>query len=124
VGDKHGPVIKELSIGLTIVYQLNCMVVYLKKVSLYIDEELWNKFKEIVLRKHGTLRKLSSEVESLLRASLIDEEIGHVFKRMGLDVRIPRSSEEIKKSRPKLRGPSSEILIRELRGRRVVEGIS
>jgi len=55
---------------------------------------------------------------------LIDEEIGHVFKRMGLDVRIPRSSEEIKKTRPKLRGPSSEILIRELRGRRVVEGIS
>ena len=100
------------------------MVVYLKKVSLYIDEELWNKFKEVVLRKHGTLRKLSSEVESLLRASLIDEEIGHVFKRMGLDVRIPRSSEEIKKSRPKLRGPSSEILIRELRGRRVVEGVS
>jgi len=110
--------------GLNIVYQLNRAVVYLKKVSLYIDEELWNKFKEVVLRKHGTLRKLSSEVESLLRASLIDEEIGHVFKRMGLDVRIPRSSEEIKKNRPKLRGPSSEILIRELRGRRVVEGIS
>ena len=86
-GDKYEPqyepIIKEFSISLNTVYPLNSLVVYLKKVSLYIDEKLWTKFKEIVLRKHGTLRKLSSEVESLLRASLIDEEIGHVFKRMG-----------------------------------------
>jgi len=113
-----------LSMDLNTVYLLNSLVVYLKKVSIYIDEKLWTKFKEVVLRKHGTLRKLSSEVESLLRAFLIDEEIEQIFKKMNIDVGILRSPEEIKKSRPKLRGPSSEVLIREMRGRRIVEDIS
>ena len=106
---------------LNTVYLLNSLAVYLKRVSIYIDEKLWTKFKEVVLRKHGTLRKLSSEVESLLRAFLIDEEVEEVFKKMSIDVRILRSPEEIKKSRPKLRVPSSEVLIREMRGRYVAE---
>ena len=95
----------------------------MKKVSLYIDEKLWARFKEAVLRKHGTLRKLSSEVESLLRTSLIDEEIGRAFEGMGIDIRAPISPEEIKRSRPKLRGPPSEDLIREMREKRIVEDI-
>jgi hypothetical protein len=98
-------------------------VVYLKKVSLYVDEELWIKFKEAVLRKHGTLRKLSSEVESLLRTSLVDEDIGQVFEKMGISVRVLISPEKVKQDRPKLRGPPSETLIREIRGRRVAESI-
>ena len=40
---------------------------------------------------------------------------------MDIDVRTLRSPEEIKKSRPKLRVPSSEVLIREMRGRYVAE---
>lgn len=96
----------------------------MKKVSLYIDEKLWAMFKEAVLRKHGTLRKLSSEVESLLRTSLIDEEIGRAFEKMGIDIRAPISPEGMKRSRPKLRGPPSEDLIREMREKRIVEDIS
>ena len=95
----------------------------MKKVSLYIDEKLWTKFKEAVLRKHGTLRKLSSEVENLLRAFFIDEEIRRAFEKMGVDMRVSVFSEEIKRSRPKLRGPPSEELIREMRGKRIAEGI-
>ena len=74
-------------------------LVYLKKVSLYIDEKLWARFKEVVLRKHGTLRKLSSEVESLLKTSLIDEDIGRAFEKMGIDVRVPAPPEEIRRGR-------------------------
>ena len=96
----------------------------MKKVSLYVDEKLWARFKEAVLRKHGTLRKLSSEVESLLRTSLIDEEIGRAFEKIGIDIRALIFPEEIKRSRPKLRGPPSEDLIREMRGKRVVKDIS
>lgn len=96
----------------------------MKKVSLYVDEELWVRFKEVVLRKHGTLRKLSSEVESLLRTSLIDVEIGRAFEKIGIDIRVLASPGEIKRSRPKLRGPPSEVLIREMRGKRIVKGIS
>lgn len=98
-------------------------MVYLKKVSLYIDENLWIKFKEVVLRKHGTLRKLSSEVEALLQESLIDEEIGRIFEKMGLNIRVLESPEEIKQTRPKLRGPPSEVLIREMRGKHATKGI-
>jgi len=95
----------------------------LKKVSLYIDEKLWTEFKEAILRRHGTLRKLSSEVENLLRAFLIDEEIWRTFEKMGVDIRVLISPEEIKRNRPKLRGPPSEDLIREMRGKRIAEGI-
>ena len=95
----------------------------MKKVSLYVDEKLWARFKDVVLRRHGTLRKLSSEVESLLRTFLTDEEIGRAYEKMGVDIRVLISPEEIKRSRPKLRGPPSEILVREMRGKRIVKGV-
>lgn len=95
----------------------------MKKVSLYLDEEVWIRFKEVVLRRHGTLRRLSSEVESLLRMSLIDEDVEKAFRKMGIGVKAFISPEEVKRGRAKLRGPPSEALIREMRGRRV-EGVS
>ena len=94
-----------------------------KRQSLYIDERLWIKFKELVLRRYGTLRKLSSEVESLLRAYLVDDEVERAFKRMGVDVDVLVSPEDVKRGRPMLRGPPSEDLIREMRGRRVAKGV-
>lgn len=97
-------------------------MVCLKKVSLYLNEELWIRFKEAVLKKHGTLRKLSDEVENLLRASMIDEEIEKAFKNMGISVKTVFSPEEVKRNRPQLRGPPSEVLIKKMRGRRV-EGL-
>lgn len=97
-------------------------MVCLKKVSLYLNEELWIRFKEAVLKKHGTLRKLSDEVENLLRASMIDEEIEKAFKNIGINVKTVFSPEEVKRNRPQLRGPPSEVLIKKMRGRRV-EGL-
>lgn len=97
-------------------------MVCLKKVSLYLNEELWIRFKEAVLKKHGTLRKLSDEVENLLRASMIDEEIEKAFKNMGISVKTVFSPEEVKRNRPQLRGPPSEVLIKKMRGRRI-EGL-
>lgn len=99
-------------------------MVYLKKVSLYVDEKLWIRFKEAVLKKHGTLRKLSSEVESLLRFSLVEEEVQSAFERLGVRLESVISSDKIKQNRPKLRGPPSEELIREMRGRGIAEALS
>ncbi|MEM2047384.1 MAG: hypothetical protein QXZ06_05845 [Candidatus Jordarchaeales archaeon] len=95
----------------------------MKKVSLYLNEELWVRFKEEVLRRHGTLRKLSNEVESLLRTSLAEEDIVEAFKGMDVDVKALSSPEEVKHDRPKLLGPPSESLIREMRRRRIAEGL-
>ncbi|MCK5563001.1 hypothetical protein KAI30_02420 [Candidatus Bathyarchaeota archaeon] len=93
------------------------------KVSLYLDEELWAKFKEAVLRKHGTLRKLSDEVENLLRFSLVGEEVELAFKRLNIETKAV-SIDAIKRERPKLRGLPSELIIREMRGRRIAEALS
>lgn len=96
----------------------------MKKVSLYLDEKLWTRFKEVVLGRHGTLRRLSSEVESLLRTTLVDEDVEQTLKEMGINVKTYISPEEVKQGRPKLRGPPSEVLVREMRGRRIAEGVS
>ena len=95
-------------------------MVYLKKVSLYIDEELWARFKEAVLRKHGTLRKLSMEVENLLRELIAGEEVERGLRAVGARAGVLTSPEEVKKRRPRLRGPPSEEIIR---GMRVVKAI-
>lgn len=91
----------------------------MKKVSLYLDEELWIKFKEAVLKRHGTLRKLSDDVEDMIRGVMVDEEVEKAFKEMGLNVKTVVSPEEIKRDRPKLRGPPSEAIIRKMRSRRI-----
>ncbi|MEM2150704.1 MAG: hypothetical protein QXH97_05925 [Candidatus Bathyarchaeia archaeon] len=96
----------------------------MRKISLYIDEDLWAKFKEVVLRKHGTLRKLSDEVENLLKESLVDEGIRQALKKISADIKTPKSPEEIKRERPTLRGPAAELLIREMRGNPVAKGLS
>ncbi|MGB9660280.1 MAG: hypothetical protein ACPLY9_07205, partial [Nitrososphaerales archaeon] len=77
-----------------------------------------------VFYKAGTLRRLSSEVEELLRTSLIDEDVGQAFKRMNVDMKTIFSPEGVKQGRPKLQGPPSEIIIRKMRGRRIAEGLS
>ncbi len=105
------------------VHVSSSLVVYLKKVSIYLNEEIWIKFKEAILRKYGTLRRLSDEVESLLRSSLVDEDIEKAFKDMNVEAEVSFSPEEVKRSRPKLQGPPSEALIREMRGKRIVESL-
>jgi len=95
----------------------------LKKVSLYIDEEKWTKFKEEVFRKYGTLRKLSAEVEALLDSSLVEDALIKAFKNLGMDVRGTISSKEVEQYRPVSRGPSSGELIREMRRKRIAENL-
>ncbi len=90
---------------------------------MYLDEELWAKFKEAVLRKYGTLRKLSDEVENLLRFSLVGEEVELAFERLDIETKAV-SIDVIKRERPKLRGLPSELIIREMRGRRIAEALS
>jgi hypothetical protein len=95
----------------------------MKKVSLYLDEEVWTKFKGEVFKRYGSLRKLSSEVEVLLRAFLIEDVLTSTFSRLGFRLRGTISSEEVKRGRPVLRGPSSEVIIRGMRGKRIVKAL-
>jgi len=93
----------------------------LAKVSVYINEEVWAKFRDGVFRRYGSLRKLSSEVETVLRSTLMEDIIVSQFEKLGVRTDGAISSQELKKRRPVLGGPPSEKIVREIRRRRVVE---
>ncbi len=93
------------------------------KVSLYLDQQVWRRFREKVFRKHGGLRMLSAEVESLLRSQLIDEEVSTAFQKLGITVKGSISSGDIIRNRPKLRGLPSEKILRKMQRKRLAKAI-
>lgn len=85
------------------------------KVSLYINEKVWVKFREKVFRKYGSLTKLSSEVEALLRFTLVEDKTTSEFEKLGFKTGGTTSSREMEKKRPILRDPPSEKIVKEMR---------
>jgi len=96
----------------------------LTKVSVYVDDSVWVNFKQQVLRKHRTLRKLSSEVEKLLQDAVVESTVISGFDKIGVKAKGTMNSHEIKSTRPPLRGPQSEAILKEMRRKRVVEPLS
>jgi len=96
----------------------------LTKVSVYIDESVWLEFKQRVMRNHGSLRKLSKEVEELVRESNVETEVVCGIEKLGVKAKGTVSSQEIKANRPKSRGPSSKTIIEQMRKQRVEEILS
>jgi hypothetical protein len=96
----------------------------LAKVSIYVDDEVWDSFKAQVFQKHGNLRKLSTEVEMLLRAAIVKDQVISAFEKIGVTAKGTASSQEIKAIRPKLRGPSSEEILRQMRNKRIAQTLS
>ena len=94
------------------------------KVSIYVDDEVWASFKAQVFQKHGNLRKLSTEVEMLLRAAIVKDQVVSAFEKIGVTAKGTASSQEIKAIRPKLRGPSSEEILRQMRNKRIAQTLS
>ena len=91
------------------------------KVSVYVDDSVWLKFKAQVFEKQGSLRKISKEVEELLQATIMEDEIISAFKKTGIAVKGEISSREIKQTRIRLKGPPSEEIVKKMRRRRVAE---
>jgi len=96
----------------------------LTKISVYIDDAIWASFREKVFQKHGNLRKLSSEIESLIRNAIIEDAVTNTFEKIGIKAKGTISSKEIKTARPSLRGPPSEEILTEMRKKRVAETLS
>jgi hypothetical protein len=86
------------------------------KVSLYIDDEIWRKFRRSVLRRNGELRKLSSEVQELIEESSEEDSLRKGFTQMMVDVK-PISSSDIVPVKPSIL-TSSAATIRTMRDRR------
>ncbi|MDI6846707.1 MAG: hypothetical protein QMD23_01020, partial [Candidatus Bathyarchaeia archaeon] len=93
----------------------------LTKVSIYINDKVWSEFKKEVFQKYGSLRKISNEVETLLRSLIVEDAVVSGFKKIGVETKGTISSSDIKAKRPILKGLPSEEIIREMRQKRVAE---
>jgi len=93
----------------------------LKKISVYIDDSVWAKFREQVFERYGNLRKLSSEVEKILQDTIIKDAVNSGFKEIGITVKGTISPQEIKDKRPMLKGPPSEEILKEMRRKKIAE---
>ncbi len=96
----------------------------LTKVSVYVNDEVWANFKQQVFKKHGNLRKLSIEVEKLLQESVMENTAISGFEKLGVKAKGTMSSQEIKAIRPALKGLPSEVILKKMRQKRVVEALS
>jgi hypothetical protein len=88
------------------------------KVSLYIDDSAWRRFRELVFAKHGTLRRLSGEVEALISSEDVKETVVAGARRLGVSIDRALTPTEIKRIRPDLRGATAESLVRQMRNQR------
>ena len=58
----------------------------LGKVSIYIDEEIWQKFKKMIVQKTGETRSLSKEVQSLIEETIVERALLDAFKMLELNL--------------------------------------
>ena len=93
------------------------------KISLYISDDAWSRFRQKVFTRYGTLRKLSDEVEGLISSEDMEKVIESCARNLRISIDRDITSAEVKRNRPKSRGASSETILRNMRdhrhGRRV-----
>ena len=89
------------------------------KVSVYVDDSVWMNFKQQVFQKHGNLRKLSNEVENVLRDAVVGGVVVSEFEKIGIKAGGIISSQKTKATKPQARGPLSEKLLGEMRQERL-----
>jgi hypothetical protein len=82
------------------------------KVTVYLDDDVWSKFRASVFEKHGSLKVLSKQVELSLKRALQEDEVLTYLARL-------RGKGSLKKHvRPRLRGSPAEVDVREMRRKR------
>lgn len=84
------------------------------KVSLYVDDDLWRRFREAVLRARGTSRALSDQVAELIEDALTQEAVARGFSLIGKSPTKILSAADIKPVSPRAKTSSGKA-IREMR---------
>jgi hypothetical protein len=92
------------------------------KVSLYLGDDVWKKFKRNLLRRTGDSRSLSSEVQSIIQDSLVEDSVVAGFERMKIAAR-PLNSMQIVAVKPSV-ATSAGTTLREMRGERHDKAVS
>jgi tRNA nucleotidyltransferase/poly(A) polymerase len=86
------------------------------KVAIYIDEAVWKSFKEEVLRKYGTIRGVSKEIESLVESYLVRDALIKCLNNLSETYGFIASG-KVKEDRPESKISAGEVL-REMRDER------
>jgi len=86
------------------------------KVAIYIDEAVWKSFKEEVLRKYGTTRGVSKEIESLIESYSVRDALIKSLNNLSETYGF-RASGKVKEDRPESKISAAEVL-REMRDER------
>ena len=92
------------------------------KVSLYLRDDTWSKFKRNVLHRTGDLRTLSSEVQMLLEDNSVEDSLRTGFGKMKIDTK-PISSSKIVPIKP-LVATSSASTLRKMKEDRFGKAVS
>jgi hypothetical protein len=87
------------------VYQQTSMA----KVTVYLDDDVWSKFRASVFEKHGSLKVLNKQVELSLKQALQEDE---VLTYLALLREKPSPKKHV---RPHLKGSPAEVDVREMR---------
>lgn len=82
------------------------------KVTVYVDNDVWSRFRAGVFQKHGSLKVLSKQVEESLKSS-IDEEVLSYLTNLQASVS-PKT-----RTLTAQRGPPAQVQIRRMRRKRI-----
>jgi hypothetical protein len=88
------------------------------KTTIVIDEQLWKRLRESILRRHGSYRKLGETVEESVKIFDAEGTLIAMLSAMGLEPGEYPSSAEVIAGRPKV-GVSAGRTVREMRDDRV-----
>jgi len=88
------------------------------KTTIMIDEQLWRRLRETMLRRYGSYRKLGETVAESVRIFDAEGALTALLSAMGAEPRDYPSSAEVIASRPKV-DLSAGRTIREMRADRV-----
>ena len=92
------------------------------KTTIMIDEELWRRFRESVVRKYESSRKLSENVEEAVKSFDAEGTLSQLLVSLGHEPEGYPSSSEVISNRPKVAMSASRTIKEMRRGR--AEGIS
>ncbi|MHA1267608.1 MAG: hypothetical protein ACTSRS_20395 [Candidatus Helarchaeota archaeon] len=82
----------------------------MKKVTFYTDEELWKKFSASVVEKEGSTRKISEQLQILMKSFLLNNFLEAIIKEFNIKIDSYISSDDVKKDRPSVNVSSADLV--------------
>jgi DNA-directed RNA polymerase subunit H (RpoH/RPB5) len=88
------------------------------KITAYVDEEIWNEFKRMVLQKTDGNRAISKELGKLIENSLPERVATKTLQNLGLLPKTLPSAQNVKQVIPRVATSAGKI-VRKMRDKRV-----